>query len=69
MLQTMSTHTNIELDADQQLALVNVYRLLIQLAENPAGEKHQSNRVVGNETRMKELTLWRTELFREEVLP
>jgi hypothetical protein len=69
MLQTMSPHIKIELDDDQQLALVNVYRLLIQLAEKPAGENLQSNRAVGDEIRIKELAHGQTEFFYEEVLP
>lgn len=69
MLQTISLFAKIELDADQQLALVNVYRLLIQLAENSSGENLQSNRAASDLIRIKELTLRQTELFREEVLP
>lgn len=69
MLQITSLYTKIELDADQQLALVNVYRLLIQLAENSSGENLQSNRAASDEISMKELSLRQTDLFREEVLP
>jgi hypothetical protein len=52
MLQITSPHVKIELDDDQQLALVNVYKLLIRLAENPKDEDLQPSRAVGNEIRM-----------------